>query len=177
MENTSYKDVVGNPDAPYLNALIKRFTLATNYNAAGHASLDNYVAMTSGQKPNPGTMGDCFFYGSPLCLQSVPNIADQLEAAHFNWKGYMDSMPEPCAHTGENTPEQSQNGYTPRHNPFMYYRSIVDDQARCDAHDVPMTDLWKDMKRGTVPAYSFITPDTCHDGHDSGSSCTQGGGV
>jgi hypothetical protein len=177
MENTSFNDVLGSPDAPYLNSLVKRYALATDYTATGHASLDNYLAMTSGQPPNPATSGDCFFYGSPLCLQDVPNIADQLEAKGRSWKGYMDSMPRPCAHTAENTVEQSQNGYSPRHNPFVYYRSIVDDPARCAKHVVPMTDLWRDLARKTAPDYAFLTPDTCHDGHDSGPPCKEGGGV
>jgi hypothetical protein len=177
MENTSYNDVVGSKDAPYLNSLIKRYALATNYTATGHASLDNYIAMTSGQLPNPATSGDCMFYGSPLCIQDVPNVADQLEAKHISWKGYMDAMPRPCAHTAENTVEQSQNGYTPRHNPFVYYRSIVDDPARCASHVVNLDQLWKDQKAGKVPRYAFISPDTCHDGHDSGASCQEGGGV
>ena len=160
LENTSYSQVVGNPDAPYLNSLIKRFTLATNYTATGHASLDNYIAMTSGQRPNPATMGDCMFYGTPLCLMDVPSIGDQLEQTHHTWKGYMDGMPRPCAHTAENTQEPSQNGYTPRHNPFVYYRPIVDNVPRCNAHDVPLTQFWTDQASGHVPDYSFITPDT-----------------
>jgi hypothetical protein len=177
MENTSFDDVAGNPDAPYLNALVAKYALATNYTATGHASLDNYIAMTSGQQPNPATSGDCFFYASPLCIQDVPNIADQLEAKHLSWKGYMDSMPTPCAHTAENTRETSQTGYTPRHDPFVYYRDIMGNQARCTAHVVPLTDLWRDQKTGRVPNYAFVTPDTCHDGHDSGASCHDGGGV
>ena len=177
LENTSYDQVVGNKQAPYLNSLIKRFTLATNYTATGHASTDNYIAMTSGQRPNPATMGDCMFYATPLCIQNVPNIGDQMEAAHLSWKGYMDSMARPCMHTKENSQEKSQNAYAPRHNPFMYYRDIVDNQERCDAHVVPMTQFWKDQASGAVPDYSFITPDTCHDGHDSGKPCKEGGGI
>ena len=177
MENTSYDDVVGSKDAPYLNSLIKRFALATDYVGTGHASLGNYIAMTSGRPPNPATMADCLVYGTSLCIQDVDNIADQLERTGRTWKGYMDSMPRPCMHTDENTPERSQVGYSPRHNPFVYYRSIVDDQQRCDAHVVPLTQLWKDQKFGRVPHYSFVTPDTCHDGHDSGDHCEMGGGV
>ena len=30
-----------------------------NYYGVGHASLDNYVAMISGQAPNPSTQADC----------------------------------------------------------------------------------------------------------------------
>jgi hypothetical protein len=177
MENTSFDDVIGNKDAPYLNALAKKYALLANYEATGHASLDNYLAMTSGQRPNPATSGDCFFYGSPLCIQDVPNVADQLEAKKLSWKGYLDAMPAPCTHTAENTPEQSQTGYSPRHNPFVYYRSIMGNPARCKAHVRPMTDLWRDQKTNAVPSYSFVVPDTCHDGHDSGAACEQGGGV
>jgi hypothetical protein len=177
MENTSFNDVVGSKDAPFLNGLIKKYALATSYTATGHASLDNYLAMTSGQRPNPATSGDCFFYGSPLCIQDVPNIADQLEAKGRSWKGYMDSMPRPCAHTAENSVEQSQTGYSPRHNPFVYYRSIMGNPDRCAKHVVPLTDLWRDQQRRSLPDYAFISPDTCHDGHDSGASCTEGGGV
>jgi phospholipase C len=177
MENTSFNDVFGSKDAPYLNSLVQRYALATDYTATGHASLDNYIAMTSGQAPNPATSGDCFFYGTPFCIQDVPNIADQLEAKKLTWKGYMDSMPRPCAHTQENTVEQSQTGYSPRHNPFVYYRSIMGNDARCKAHVVPLTDLWKDQEAGRVPSYAFVTPDTCHDGHDSGPPCKDGGGV
>ena len=177
VENESASAILGNPKAPYLNSLTKRFVYATNYTATGHASLDNYIAMTSGQPPNPATMGDCAFYGTPLCIQNVANIGDQMEAAHLSWKGYMDSMPGPCAHTKENTEEPSQNGYAPRHNPFVYYADIVHTPARCNAHDVPLTQLWKDQASGHVPRYSFITPDTCHDGHDTGPPCKEGGGI
>ena len=177
LENTSYSDVVGNPQAPYLNSLTKQFVLATNYTATGHESLDNYIAMTSGQRPNPLTMADCPIYGTPLCIMNVKNIGDQLEAKHFTWKGYMDSMPGPCTHSKENSQEQFSSPYATRHNPFMYYSDIVDNVPRCDAHDVPLTDLWNDQAAGTVPNYSFITPNTCHDAHDSGSSCDAGGGI
>ena len=177
MENTSFNDVAGSPDAPYLNSLVKKYALATNYTATSHASLGNYLAMTSGQPPNPATASDCFFYGSPLCIQDVPNIADQLEAKGRTWKGYMDSMPKPCAHTAENTVETSQTGYSPRHNPFVYYRSIMGNPARCAKHVVPLTDLWRDQQKKSVPDYAFVVPDTCHDGHDSGAACKDGGGV
>ncbi|MEA2486958.1 MAG: hypothetical protein QOF16_612 [Actinomycetota bacterium] len=177
MENTSYKTVVGNKDAPYLNRLISKGALATNYFGTGHVSLDNYLAMTSGVPPNPMTTSDCFIYLTALCVQDATNIADQLEAKGYSWKGYMDSMKEPCQHPPENTQDPYQTGYATRHDPFVYYRSIVDDQARCTSHVVALPQLWKDIAAGSVPNYSFITPDTCHDGHDSGSPCKHDGGI
>jgi hypothetical protein len=177
MENMSYDAVVGSTNAPYLNSLVKKYALATNYSATGHASLDNYIAMTSGQPPNPATAEDCPVYGSPLCLQDVDNIGDQMEAAHRSWRAYLDAMPTPCAHPTENGFGSNQRTYAPKHNPFVYYRSIVDDPARCAKHVVPLAELWRDQQRKAVPDYVFIAPDLCHDGHDSGSACTEGGGL
>src|SRR5689334_11188675 len=47
-ENHSYDEIVGSPDAPYMNRLAARCGLATNYHALTHPSLPNYIAATSG---------------------------------------------------------------------------------------------------------------------------------
>src|SRR4029077_19718911 len=103
-----------------------------------------------------------------------------------SWKGYMDSMPSPCFHqaysptTQGMDPYQGNGGgdsaytgdYADRHNPFNYYPDIVGDDTRCQAHVRPYTDLASDIAGGTVPNFAFITPDTCHDGHDAPCSNT-----
>jgi hypothetical protein len=48
MENRGLDQVVGSPDAPYLNSLGSSCGLAVNYSNAGHPSLPNYLALTSG---------------------------------------------------------------------------------------------------------------------------------
>jgi len=50
MENHGYQQVVGNPNDPYLNSLIKnkQVNLATNYFAVGHPSLTNYLEIVGG---------------------------------------------------------------------------------------------------------------------------------
>jgi phosphatidylinositol-3-phosphatase len=61
LENQSY-DVTFSPRsaAPYLaHTLPSRGALLTQYYAIGHASLDNYVALISGQAPNEDTQLDC----------------------------------------------------------------------------------------------------------------------
>ena len=46
--------------APYLaHDLVAKGAFVENYFATGHYSLDNYIAMISGQAPNPATQGDC----------------------------------------------------------------------------------------------------------------------
>jgi hypothetical protein len=55
--------------------------------------------------------------------------------------------------------------YAKKHDPFMYYDDIVRSPARC--HRVVGFDaLGNDLRRGRLPAFSFITPNLCHDMHD-----------
>jgi len=42
--------------------------------------------------------------------------------------------------------------------------------TNCSSHVVPFTQLATDVQSNTLPSYSFITPDLCHDMHDN--SCT-----
>jgi hypothetical protein len=58
--------------------------------------------------------------------------------------------------------------YAARHNPFVYFRSLVD-TGLCRSHVVALSKLPKALKHvKTTPAFSFITPNLCNDGHDSG---------
>jgi phosphatidylinositol-3-phosphatase len=171
--------------------------LLTRYYAIGHNSLGNYIALVSGQAPNEDTQGDCLRYsdfaparpridphGQALgrgCVypRSVASLPDQLEAAGLTWKGYMEDMGKDparegrtCGHAvlGAFDPLQfatRADQYASKHDPFIYFHSIIDDRARCDAHVVPLEDLARDLSTAqTTPNYVFITPNLCHDGHD-----------
>ena len=171
--------------------------LLNQYYGTGHFSLTNYVALVSGQGPNAQTQSDCQLYTDFLGLPAlgpdgqaigagcvypviVKTVVDQLEEKRFTWKGYMEDMGNDlerdgsatCAHPALNSQDHTQTAtagdqYAARHNPFMYFHSIIDDQARCDAHVVPLTRLEADLASAArTPNYVFITPNLCNDGHD-----------
>jgi phosphatidylinositol-3-phosphatase len=48
MENHGYSQIIGNPNAPFTNALAKSANSATNYFAVGHPSLTNYLEVVGG---------------------------------------------------------------------------------------------------------------------------------
>ena len=185
--------------APYLaHTLPKQGALLTQYYAIGHSSLDNYIALISGQAPNPNTQIDCGDYiefvpttgklyangqlAGHGCVYptQVKTLGNQMSAARLSWKGYMEDMgndparePRYCAHptVGSRDPnngETLKDRYADKHDPFVYFHSIIDRQSYCDAHVVPLSDLATDLKTAaTTPNFSFITPDLCHDGHDA----------
>ncbi|MGE5435508.1 MAG: phosphoesterase, partial [Candidatus Doudnabacteria bacterium] len=47
-ENKQYSQIIGSPNAPYINKVANQCGLATNFYAEAHPSLPNYIAMTSG---------------------------------------------------------------------------------------------------------------------------------
>ena len=152
MENAEYGDVVGSPSAPYLNSLIAQYGLSTNFTAPLHPSLPNYMAVTGGQTVFTTNCDDCRSDG--------PSIADSIEASGRTWRAYMEGMTGTCGLVNEGL-------YVVKHNPFVHYRSIADNPARC-ANIVPFTRFAGDLNAGTLPTYVWITPDLCHDMHDCG---------
>lgn len=169
--------------AAYLKSLRRKGVFLPNYYGTGHASLDNYIAMASGQPPLPHAMGDCGGLSLWECVQPQGliaggrNLADQLEEKHLSWKSYQDGTTTPCFHAPysmtDPTPDSYQGNsttgaknYADRHNPFIYFPDVIENQSRCNAHQRPFTDLAKDIRANKLPAFSFITPDTCDDGHD-----------
>jgi phospholipase C len=181
--------------AHYINSLVPRGVFTSQYYATGHASLDNYIAMVSGQPASPLTGSDCLAVSLWVCVQgqqlyaSGRNLADQLEARSLTWKEYADGAPTPCFHASYaptslspdpyqgNSQKPPAKNYADRHNPFIYFADIIENASRCAAHVRPFTDLANDIATNRLPAFSFITPDTCHDGHDSPCSNGQPGGL
>jgi phospholipase C len=174
-----------------------RGALLTRYYGIAHASLPNYIALVSGQAANQETQLDCptfrEFRPSAARLdahgqlpgigcvypKSVPTLPDQLEAAGLTWKGYMEDMGKDsaresatCGHTPLGQVETTNiatpgDQYAAKHDPFVYFHSLIDDRARCDAHVVNLEQLRPDLQRAaSTPNYVFITPNLCSDGHD-----------
>jgi hypothetical protein len=196
LENTNYDAAFGpGSQAPYLaTTLPAQGQLLTDYYATGHLSLDNYISMLSGQAPNVETQADCMVYTEMLpgtlgpngqalgqgCVYpaAVPTLADQLQGKGLTWKGYMQDMGRPCRHPAINARDDTQSAraddqYAARHNPFVYFHSIIDSPA-CQANDVDLARLQTDLgSAATSPSYSMIVPDLCNDAHDA--TCADGG--
>jgi hypothetical protein len=198
LENESASTTFGpNSPAPYLaKTVTAQGAYVPNYYGIGHESNDNYIAMISGQAPNPQNQADCFSFndfepdvigangqavGSGCVFPSdVKTIADQLDAKGLTWRDYNQSMgADPtreaaeCGHPGINQRDGTESAtatdqYATRHNPFVYFHSIIDDTTLCDSHVVNLNLLPQDLARASsTPNYVFITPDLCGDGHDA----------
>ena len=89
-----------------------------------------------------------------------------------------------CAHPATNGSTAwlatATDGYVDRHNPLIWFRSTISKTAECKANIVPLGGTKANGKprssgplvtdfasEATTPAYAFITPSVCNDGHDA----------
>jgi hypothetical protein len=188
LENTNYSESFEGAPTYLSTTLRSQGALLKQYYATAHLSNPNYLAMISGQAPNVETQSDCQFFtdmtpgfvgpdGQAIgqgCVYpaAVKTVADQLTAKGLSWKGYMQDMATPCRHPSANGRDDTQtatvdNQYATRHNPFVYFHSIIDDRGSCNAHDVDLRYLDGDLtSSATSPSFSMIVPNLCEDGHD-----------
>ncbi len=221
LENQGYGATFGNPTAdPYLaQTLPAQGALLESYFATGHESNDNYISLVSGQPPNPENQADCpsfnNFTGAATlangveegvgCVypSNIANIGTQLTAVKRTWKAYMEDMGNistresaACGHPAVGATDGTQtavagDGYATRHDPFVYFHSVIDEQAYCNKHVVALGSPTGAMPAGALKGetglatdlsaaaktknFSFITPDLCDDGHDSPCKNETGG--
>ena len=198
LENESKATTFGtNSPAPYLaKTLVSQGAFVPNYYGTGHESNDNYISMISGQAPNVDNQSDCMFfsdfsvsglgtYGQQPgvgCVypSDVKTVAGQLSGAGYTWRDYNQSMGNDptresavCGHPAVGSQDHTQSAtatdaYATRHDPFVYFHSIIDDTTLCNTHVVNLSMLKADLASPSqTPNYVFITPDLCGDGHDA----------
>ena len=126
----------------------------------------------------------------------VKTLVQQLAHRHKTWRAYMEDMGNDpkresatCGSVPLNQPDQTQtpeapsarvplgDQYAARHNPFVYFHSIVDSPL-CRRHVVNLKWLQQDLKNiRTTAHFSFISPNLCHDGHDTPCVTGEPGGL
>lgn len=207
LENKGYATTFGpHSPAPYLSRTLRaQGVLLDQYHGTAHNSLPNYLAQISGQGPNPQQQADCQVYSRFVgagtvppqqyvghgCVYpaTVPTLAGQLTSAGLSWKGYMEDMgndpareSSTCGHPPLNSADNTQQAtktdqYAARHDPFVYFRSITD-SPDCAQRVVNLTALPGDLgSTTTTPNLTYITPNLCHDGHDSPCANSEPGGL
>ena len=127
----------------------------------------------------------------------IPTLGNQLSAAHMSWKAYLQDMGNQpardhttmtkqgpaCGHPMVGKPDDTEGAtaadqFADRHEGFMYFESVIGNQAFCNAHVLSFQPLLKDLsKASSTPAFSWLSPNLCMDGHDAPCANGDPGGL
>jgi len=128
---------------------------------------------------------------------AVPTLGSQLSAAGRRWAAYLQDMGNDpgrdrtvstargpaCGHPATGSADRTERAepgdqYAARHDGFAFFRSVTANPAYCAAHILSFRLLPGDLARASAtPAFSFLAPSLCNDGHDAPcADGTPGGG-
>ena len=117
----------------------------------------------------------------------VQTLGNQLSGAGLSWAAYLQDMGNDpvrdntvstargpaCGHPATGAIDHTQKAaqgdqYAARHDGFAFFRSVTGNPAFCAAHIVSFRPLPGDLALASAtPAFSFVVPDLCNDGHDA----------
>jgi acid phosphatase len=144
-ENRPLREILGSPEAPYINALARRGARFTASFGITYPSQPNYLALFAGS-----TFGVRSNH-CPLRLRG-PNLASALLDAGLGFAGYSESLPA-IGFTG-----CSAGNYARKHNPWVNFPALPPGVNR------PFASFPRDYAE--LPTVSFVVPDEQHDMHD-----------
>jgi hypothetical protein len=145
LENTGYQQIVGQPDAPFLNSIEQAGAVFTQSYAITHPSQPNYLALFSGS--TQGSTDD----SCPHTF-TTGNLGRSLLGAGLTFAGYSEDLPS-VGYTG-----CSAGQYARKHNPWVDFSNLPPSVNR------PMSSFPSDPAQ--LPTVSFVVPNLDHDLHD-----------
>lgn len=144
MENKGADDIVGSPNAPYINSLINTYGYDDNYYALSHPSDPNYFRILGGSDFG-------IDYNSPPNSIDAPSLMQEMDQAGITWAGYAQSMPSPGAIV-------SSGDYSVDELPFAEFNYVYGNTPDyLQEHLLPLTQLATNLADpSTFPGFTWI---------------------
>jgi len=162
-ENHAYSQLIGSPNAPFINRLAKGGALFTNSHGVGHPSQPNYLALFSGSIQN--VKGDGCLEG--ITPFKTPNLGASLFSKGYSFKGYAQTMPSSgyLGCTYRSSFRTVGHLYARKHTPWVNWVGSGTNAIPASA-SVPVTDFPKDLDK--LPTVAFVIPNMDYDMHNIG---------
>jgi len=162
-ENHGFDQIIGAPEAPYINDLAKEGALFTDSHGVTHPSQPNYIALFSGSLQ--GVKGDeCLEDSTPFI---TPNLGASLIKAGYTFVGYGETMPSvgfmKCYYQKSTLTKSSLYGR--KHCPWVNWLGNQENNIP-DSLSRPMTDFPADFSK--LPTIAFVIPNMDNDMHNHG---------
>lgn len=159
-ENHSFSQVIGSPNAPYINSLASGGSSLTNIFGITHPSQPNYLHLYSGA--SQGVTDNSVPPGTPF---TTSNLGASLLNGGRTFVGYSESMPSEGYNGATFTTVVGQNQYMRKHNPWANWQSATPSGNEVPTSvNQPFTSFPGDFS--TLPHVSMVVPNQQNDMHD-----------
>jgi hypothetical protein len=163
-ENHGYNELIGSPDAPYINQLANAGALFTDSHGIGHPSQPNYLALFSGS--TQGVTDDkCLEAETPF---KTTNLGAALIKNGYSFRGYAQTMPS-IGYLGCTSLSSTLTVgklYARKHTPWVNWLGTGTNSIPASV-SLPITEFPKDFHK--LPSVAFVIPDMDYDMHNIGA--------
>lgn len=154
-ENHSFDQVIGSPNAPYMNGLAQSGALFTRFYGVTHPSQPNYLQFFSGSSQGV-TDNTVPAPGAPF---ATPNLAAALTGVGASFCGWSEDLP------GVGSTVASSGAYVRRHNPWVNWQVAPSGPNQIPPElNKPFSMFPADFDM--LPAVSIVVPNLLNDMHD-----------
>jgi len=159
-ENSSFADIIGSAEAPYINSLAAGGALFTDMYGITHPSQPNYLHLFSGS--SQGQTSNAMPTGLPF---TTANLGAALIAAGRSFAGFSETLPY-VGYQGESYSDDPYfTKYVRKHNPWINWLAASPTGSQlADTVAQPFTAFPSDYT--TLPTVSFVIPNELNNMHD-----------
>lgn len=162
-ENHGFDQIIGSANAPFINSLVKKGMLFTDYHGVAHPSQPNYIALYSGS--TQGVDNDkCLKNKTPF---TTPNLGAAMISAGYTFSGYAQNMPDDSALACFYKKSELNKSYLygRKHCPWVNWIGNGKNNLPLSV-SLPMTKFPSNYSK--LPTLAFVIPDMDHDMHNIG---------
>jgi hypothetical protein len=162
-ENKDYEEVIGKPDAPYVNSVLKKEGANfTQMYGEEHNSQGNYFWMFSGCNQNVGFTDRVPSEENNADYPfTTANLGEQLINKGLSFKGYAESLPR-IGYTGD-----KYDNYARKHVPWISFANVPNGTTVAKSSNLRFSDFPSDSSLyDTLPTVSFVIPNLDNDMHN-----------
>lgn len=167
-ENKDYEQIIGNPNAAYINTLRKEGANFTQAFGEEHFSQGNYFWLFSGSNQNVG-----FFdvvpneKNNPNYPFKAANLGAALIAKGLSFKGYSEDLPAIGSTVDFAANAVGHKVYARKHVPWISFANIPNGDTVATSSNLRFADFPTDpAKFNTLPTVAFVIPNLENDMHN-----------
>jgi phosphatidylinositol-3-phosphatase len=164
-ENKDFDQVVGSPEAPFINRLRTEGANFTRMFGEEHHSQGNYFWLFSGDNHGVG-----FRDGVPHDRFEAPNLGAALIKKGFSFKGYSESLPAIGSTVVYDPPgaQRKHRVYARKHAPWVSFTNVPNGTTAEQSSNLTFAEFPKGAAAfAALPTVAFVIANLKNDMHDS----------